>query len=181
MNIFVLSEDPQQAARDQCDKHVVKMPLETAQMLCTALRQHGCDDVPYKSAHAKHPCTLWTAACRDNFLWLVEHGLELCAEYTRRYGKVHASQAVIVVASDLSKTIPTGALTSFAQAMPDQYKHESAVEAYRSYYKNEKAAIATWRYSTTPPWWQTDSHSQGGRGVVPPRLSLNIIGTGVAP
>lgn len=35
MNIFVLSEGPVEAARMQCDKHVVKMIVETAQMLCT--------------------------------------------------------------------------------------------------------------------------------------------------
>jgi hypothetical protein len=153
MNIFVLNEDPKQAARDQCDKHVVKMPLETAQMLCTALRQHGCDDVPYKSAHVKHPCTLWTGVSRDNFLWLVEHGIELCEEYTRRYGKVHASQAVIVTASGLAEKIPAGVLTAFAQAMPDECKKESAVEAYRNYYKLKKVAIATWKHSETPSWW----------------------------
>jgi hypothetical protein len=36
MNIFVLSRCPRAAARLHCDKHVVKMILETAQLLYTA-------------------------------------------------------------------------------------------------------------------------------------------------
>ena len=157
MNIFVLDEDPRQAARDQCDKHVVKMPLESAQMLCTALRQNGQHEVPYKAAHVKHPCTLWSAATRSNFLWLVRHGLELCEEYTRRYKKVHASQSVIVVAGSLAEHIPEGGLTTFAQAMPDECKRETAVEAYRAYYINKKASIARWKNSERPLWWPSDS------------------------
>ena len=32
MNIFVLDKDPIISAQMQCDKHIVKMPLESAQM-----------------------------------------------------------------------------------------------------------------------------------------------------
>ena len=37
-NIFYLDHDPRIAARYDCDKHVVKMILETVQMLSTAHR-----------------------------------------------------------------------------------------------------------------------------------------------
>ena len=150
MNIFVLDEDPRQAARDQCDKHVVKMPLESAQMLCTALRQNGQHEVPYKAAHVKHPCTLWSAATRSNFLWLVRHGLELCEEYTRRYKKVHASQSVIVVAGSLAEHIPEGGLTTFAQAMPDECKHPDPVVAYRTYYVSTKQRMLQYTKRPSP-------------------------------
>ena len=82
MNIFVLDLDPKKAAIQQIDKHVVKMPLETAQMLCTALGRHGLEGTPYKQAYKKHPCTIWAGDNRNNFQWLVKHGIALSEEYT---------------------------------------------------------------------------------------------------
>ena len=36
MNIFYIEKTPKEIAKNLCDKHIVKMPLESAQMLCTA-------------------------------------------------------------------------------------------------------------------------------------------------
>ena len=94
MNIFVVDEDPVVAAQQLCDKHVVKMILETAQMLCTVARNHG-HEAPYKVAHPKHPCTLWVGKSAANWQWLIDHGLAMAAEYTRRYGRKHKSEEVI--------------------------------------------------------------------------------------
>lgn len=155
MNIFVLDRDPDVAARAQCDKHVIKMCLETAQLLCSVF---PAGVAPYRLTHAKHPCSLWTRQSRDNFLWLVEHGLSLCSEYTVRYGKEHRSKSVIEWASDNVRQAgfeQTG-LTPFAQAMPEQYKHEDAVLAYRAYYRGAKVSIATWKSPAAPPAWWTE-------------------------
>ena len=152
MNIFVLHNDPSTAAQMQCDKHVVKMILETAQMLCTVA--HGKDFVaPYKATHKNHPCTLWAALSVQNWNWLVDHGLALCAEYTKRYGKIHKSQQHIEWCQQIPITLPSIGLTPFAQAMPVEYKDSCAVTAYRAYYHGEKARFAKWK--TQPPsWWQ---------------------------
>ncbi len=152
MNIFVLDSNPVTAAIQQLDKHVVKMPLESAQMLCSALIAHGVEDTPYKKAHPKHPCTLWAAQTRTNFLWLVKHGISLSEEYTRRYGKRHKSQDVIEWCAAQADAIPAGELTTFAQAMPEQYKNPDAVTAYRQYYMGEKRDIATWKQNR-PAWF----------------------------
>ena len=152
MNIFVLDSDPTQAAVQQLDKHVVKMPLESAQMLCSALIAHGAEDTPYRKAHPKHPCTLWAAKTRTNFRWLVAHGISLSEEYTRRYGKRHKSQDVIEWCAAQEHLIPEGGLTTFAQAMPEQYKNPDPVTAYRQYYMGEKRAIPTWKQNR-PVWF----------------------------
>ena len=152
MNIFILDSDPAMAAAQQLDKHVVKMPLESAQMLCSALARHGCENTPYKPAFRNHPCTLWAGASRSNFNWLVKHGIALCEEYTARYGKRHKCQDVIEWASTQAQLIPVGQLTEFAQAMPDVYKDSCAVTAYRAYYLGDKARIATWKRNQ-PEWW----------------------------
>ena len=88
MNIFFLDKDPVKAAQLQCDKHVVKMVLETAQMLSTAARAQG-HDVGYKSAYPKHPMTLWVGQNTDNFRWAWLHGMSLAKEFTKRYDRIH--------------------------------------------------------------------------------------------
>ena len=145
MNIFVLDRDPVTAARLHLDKHIVKMPLETAQMLSTVNGGH-----PYKVTHPKHPCTLWAAKSKANYQWLVELGLALCAEYTYRYGKVHKCQAIIEQLRTPPDHVPDGDLLSFAQAMPDECKHTDATEAYKNYYRMYKAHFAKWTNRAVP-------------------------------
>ena len=185
MNIFILSEDPIQAAESQCDKHVVKMILESAQMLSTAhwlgwsimfhlptnmkqkekkrfLRENVSPDLQpsYSMTHVNHPCTIWARETKRNYLWLCMHAKALCNEYTKRYGKRHKSEDVI---DWLCIHIPPhlinckNDLTPFAQAMPNQYKDDSPVVAYRKYYIEEKAAIAKWKYTQAPAWFVTKS------------------------
>ena len=153
MNIFVVDEDPEIAAQQLCDKHVVKMILESAQMLCTVAHEHGFE-APYRKTHPKHPCTLWVGRSKANWDWLMRHALAMCAEYTRRYGKTHKSRSVIdwCLWQGIKIEFPEKGLTPFAQAMPPQYKNECAVTAYRAYYHGEKASFATWK-SEVPQWW----------------------------
>ena len=154
MNIFVVDDDPAIAAQSLCDKHVVKMCLETAQMLSSVARSLGADDAfLYRSTHANHPCTLWAGETADNFLWLAAHGLALCDEYTYRYGRSHKSQAVIQQALQHLSLLPVGTRTPFAQAMPDEYRQDCAVSAYRAYYHGDKAYMAAWKYRSAPAWW----------------------------
>ena len=152
MNIFVVDKDPKIAATMLCDKHVVKMIVETAQMLCTVASELGHQNVPYRPTHKRHPCTLWAGESKANWVWLVTHGLEMCAEYTRRYGRRHKTQDIIEWCRDSSAGPQTGKLTPFRQAMPPQYKNQDVVKAYRDYYIGEKSRIAKWK--TSPPqWW----------------------------
>lgn len=146
MNIFVLDAHPSLAARMQCDKHVVKMILESAQIMSTI--RGG----PYKPTHENHPCVVWARSSSANYMWLWQHAVELCREYTRRYGKIHKSQPVVLSAY-LPESVPAGELTPFVQCMPEQYRQSDAVQAYRAFYIGEKAKFAVWNYSTKPTWW----------------------------
>lgn len=94
MNIFATYPDPKKSARVLDDKRVIKMILESAQLLCTALTQVGVE-VPYRPTHTGHPCTVWVSKSRHNARWLWYHAMELCSEYTLRFGKVHKTQAVL--------------------------------------------------------------------------------------
>lgn len=156
MNIFVLDEDPT-IASNLFDKHIVKMPLETAQILCSVAKLRGFE-APYRITHAKHPCVLWTAASSANWNWLCLHGIALSKEYTLRYKKVHKCQEIIQ--NMLGRTLEIwgenkhySQHTPFVQCMPDQYKQSSTVEAYRAYYIGEKAKIANWKFGQ-PDWFK---------------------------
>jgi len=159
MNIFFVDSDPVKAAQALCDKHVVKMSLESAQMLCTAAHVLGFE-AKYKPTHKNHPCSLWLMQGRDNLAWLISHTFALFSEYTRRYGRIHASSQVITelqsnnTLSNMLITLPAR-WTLPAQAMPDQYKNIDPVKAYRAYYSGDKAGIAVWKDpQDIPNWWQ---------------------------
>ena len=150
MNIFVLDENPAIAATYACDKHVVKMILESAQMLCSV---HPEGTAPYKRSYYNHPCTKWVRESSDNYEWLIQHAYALCDEYTVRYGKEHKSREVINWCDENRPELPEIGLTSFAQAIPDEYKNDDVVEAYRAYYLGEKKEIADWKNNNVPHWY----------------------------
>ena len=142
MNIFVLSRCPQLAARLHCDKHVVKMILETAQLLYCAHHVVGTRELPegaYKKTHANHPCALWVRESRANYRWLAELGIWLCKEYSYRYGdKIHKTTRHLVWLLAHPPVLPDVPQTPFRQAMPDEYKCADAVQAYQAYYRENK-------------------------------------------
>lgn len=159
MNIFYVNTDPVLAAQDLPDKLVVKMPLESAQMLSTAQRFYYdadyCDacDI-YKTAYLNHPCTIWARESAGNYNWLYCHFVALCEEYTYRYGKVHASDTKLRrVLSRVPLSMPSLGLTTIAQAMPDQYKDVDPVKAYRNYLINEKHYAEWNKNRAKPDWW----------------------------
>ena len=173
MNIFVLDNDAATAARMMCDKHVVKMILESCQLLSTAHHVLDGDAVMTKGKKREyktysngntnicrctminHPCTIWTRASRKNYLWLWKHAHALCKEYTLRYGKTHLVETKLIdVLSHPPHKIQYGQiLTQFPQAMPDECKHEDPVEAYRKYYIEKKVRFAKWTNRQPPSWW----------------------------
>lgn len=154
MNIFVLSRDPVLAAQYMCDKHVVKMIVESAQILCTVVKSFGIE-APYKATHRNHPCTLWAGRSVENFDWLLRHSFALCDEYTYRYDKVHKTSEVIRWVSENVPQLPSNGLTGFVQAMPEVHKHSDPVVAYRNYYLGEKRKIAKWNKARQEPdWWK---------------------------
>ena len=143
---------------------VPKMVTESAQMMASALRRHGAIDSqmpltksgsPYKGGYHHHPCTIFAGDTRANFKWLAHHAEALLDEYHHRFGKVHACHNPIYQMSSMSKMIPEGELTPFAQAMPDEYKDDDAVKAYRAYYHSKmySAGGVHYRHTSPPDWW----------------------------
>jgi len=159
MNIFYFYDNPIQSAEAQPDKMLVKMPLETAQMLCTAHRELDGDEYAdevglYKKAYLNHPCSIWTRECSQNYSWLYAHFLALGTEYTYRYGKTHKSVDKLSRALvHFPRNISLKPMTPVPQAMPDQYKNNDPVKAYRDYCINEKTYAKWEKGRDKPEWW----------------------------
>ena len=143
MNIFMLADTPRVAAQMHCDKHVVKMVLESAQMLSTAHRvldggEYADSNGLYKATHKNHPSNVWVRA------------------NTHRYGKIHACSRFNHAFLNSPKSILRGVQTALPQCMPDKYKIEGdSIKAYRDYYRGEKAYFAKWdRGTSEPTWWR---------------------------
>lgn len=151
MNIFALDDDPQLAASYMCDKHVVKMILETHQLLEIAL---GLSNSKWKH----HPAAKWAKLLYSNQCWLYIHGLSLCREYAARYNKIHSYESKYLSLSfnplDLELEDLASYHTEFLQLVPDQFKNSDSVAAYRDYYQGPRIRkFAKWRLNNKPSWY----------------------------
>ena len=180
MNIFLLDWDPVKAAQLQCDKHVCKMIVESAQMLSTAHRlldgqsyygttkngrkilRHDIGErnhLFYKAVHTKHPSTVWTTESDKNYDWHYKHFVALCKEYTYRYGRIHSTEEKMSeILAKPPKNIPkTDSMTKFKLAMsefPECIK-ECPVESYQRFYvtKQERFKMV-WTKREIPLWFK---------------------------
>lgn len=186
MNIFVLDKTPEFSAKYHCDKHVLKMILESGQMLCTSHWTLGLQDLgkclsdfkrvrdakhyalekmssklipPWSMTHTRHPCTVWTSASFENYEWHTKLMRSLLDEYTRRYGKSHkAEQTYAWLSKGPPGNIPVLGLTEHPQCMPEDCKvKNNPVQGYRNYYKKHKAYMAKWKTGDVPDWWSVTS------------------------
>lgn len=166
MNIFVLSWIIENCVIYHCDKHVIKMILETTQLLSTCQHVANSNNAEvwlsenkiYKKTHHNHPSSIWTRECRENYIWLCHLGLALCKEYDYRYDKSPHSHAcyskLIFLITHVPSTLPSnsGIITTPKMAMPDKYKSADPILSYRTYYLNDKQRMLVWR-KRGPPYW----------------------------
>lgn len=154
MNIFFLDQEPAKAAEYHCDKHVVKMILETAQIISSVhSRYDKHEEWMLKPCFQNHPCTLWAGNSRQNLFWLVTLGIELNRQYTIRYQKEHKYFDLFMRFRAMQyEFMPDNGLTPPALAMPEDCRMVDYVESYRLYYMMHKRQIAKWK-NGTPEWF----------------------------
>jgi len=153
MNLFILNTDPILAAKENCDKHVCKIIIEAAQMLCLAYWAKDREAPYHAKTHMNNHVSKWVRETKSNFDWTVKHGLALCDEYTHRYGKTHKVKEIIEWCRDNNPPVPNGPLTEFRQAVADDCYNEDVIEAYRKYYNKYKAYFAKWTKRPQPSWF----------------------------
>jgi hypothetical protein len=178
MNIFVLDTDCKKAAQYHCDKHLVKMITEHNQILGSIshiflgikkkseitpeyIKKHfstfprkddNGDPFPYGIGYRSHPCTTWANESLHNYAWLIKVTEEMCKEYTSRYNKINAGEAIVKWYKSNGPWFSKIQQTPFTLAMPDNLKTEDAVHSYRLYYASHKAYFAKWK-NGEPEWW----------------------------
>jgi hypothetical protein len=181
MNIFALHLDPKTCAQMHVDKHVVKMILEYSQLLSTAHRvldgqeyvdsssgrrikrwkltnSFAGDDLLYKATHVNHPSAIWARESKANYQWLAYLLVELCKEYTHRYGKVHKCESdglVKWLVNCIPENISNKPFTHPTPAMPEHYRVKGdSIQSYRNYYVGDKQRMASWKTRPVPEWWK---------------------------
>lgn len=172
MNIFYIDKDPIQAAQWMVDSHVIKMILESAQLLSTAHRvldgapykthsKNGrlitkydhLDDRLYQATHVNHPSAVWVRQSRHHYEWLSKHFAALLDEYFVRFGKQHACSKMHFLYNHPEKIPYYPEFVEPPSAMPDIYKiSASAVLNYRQYYKCGKSHLHKWTKRSPPDW-----------------------------
>lgn len=180
MNIFYLNNDVRQCAQMHVDKHCIKMILESAQLLSTAHRvldgrmfigitdsgrkvkrwdlPDERDKILYSATHINHPSAIWCRQTNSNYKWLHNLLVELCKEYTYRYGKIHKCESIglVTVLKKPPVSIPKGSFTEPTPAMPDEYKVPgNSIQSYRNYYIGSKSHMFSWKNRQQPEWIKT--------------------------
>ena len=174
MNIFITHPDPDVSARVLPDKHVVKMPLESCQMLAIIYSKwyydwgqlHKKDGTAYfteKGGFRGHPSTVWAAKNIYNTAWLLAHGISLVEEYTHRYGKVHGCESTLLEAQKIFEKKTDSCITcynraqDFPRAMPEEWKFDNTIDtitAYKRYIKSKPWAASNYlRDPSRKPHW----------------------------
>ena len=179
MNIFYLHKDPEISAKMHCDKHVVKMIIEYAQLMSTAHRildgteyisqtlggrrikrwkhpNSNMDGVLYKASHINHPSAIWVRESIENYFQMYKLYMAVLAEFTNRYGKIHGSSKPSIALIRPPSNIPMVKGTQLPQCMPEMCKvKDNPILAYRNYYIVEKNSFASWKNREIPEWFQT--------------------------
>tara|TARA_R110002153_G_scaffold29711_15_gene91252 strand:+ start:160 stop:708 length:549 start_codon:yes stop_codon:yes gene_type:complete len=171
VNVFCLDKNPATSAEMMCDKHVVKMILESCQILSAVIdenymdKHRGNTDVKpsktlgcpgYPPAHVKHPSTMWAIESRGNAKWLIRHLRALNMEYSKRYKKTHklAGCTMIYEAQLQYLKFSKQKKTKFTQAITNKKWHDKdSIQAYRNYYNMEKFMFAKWKLGNIPYWY----------------------------
>ena len=175
MNIFFLSRKASRCARWHCDKHVVKMMLETAQLLYTAhwvldvepdfatAPRRGDGEIGYRPIrNVRHPCAIWVRESLRHYSWLADLGVALCAEYRHRFGqgRQHSCEEHIFwLYAHRPAAIEDRGWKQPAQAMPAEWRRADSVAAYRAYYKGGKSHLLSYTARGVPHWLPGAKHS----------------------
>lgn len=160
-----------------CDKHVVKMIIEYAQLMSTAHRildgeeyidktsngrrirrwRHSEPQMEIglmKASHINHPSAVWVRYSRENYIWLYNMWYYLLKEYTHRYGKKHACSKYMDFLYLPPLNITKKYFTTPTPAMPDDCKIlGDSLSSYKKYYIEKKVRFAKWTNRQTPIWF----------------------------
>jgi hypothetical protein len=120
VNFFYLDKDPKKCAEYYCNKHVLKIPIEIAQILSKIhhVLKSGIDytQIYINSIVVKNTIGpyLWTIESYDNYIWTCKLGLELINEFKLRYNRdAHKTESVLQFLLNNPPKLPKIGITKF--------------------------------------------------------------------
>jgi len=163
MNLFFLDESNDLSSQYHVDKHVIKMRVEIAQMLCTAHHVlNPSSNIPYRLSHKNHPMSIWVRSSKENYMFALDLGFRLCEELEYRKGtKVQKVLDTLEWCKNNIHNIKfdSEGLTTPPSCMPDNTKIflsprclKEVIKNYRNYYKKDKKHLHKWS-DRDIPWW----------------------------
>ena len=173
MNIFYLDHDPELCAQYHTNKHIVKMSTEYMQLLSVAhrvldgeqkqvlsksgrkikryiLSDQELNEQLYQDSHTNHPSSAWVRQSKENYMWLYNLAVNVCNEYTYRYGKIHGASRLLKYLAKIPNNISSNTFNEPPPSMPDVYKDKSSIISYHNYYNGGKQHLFAWKNREVP-------------------------------
>jgi hypothetical protein len=102
VNFFYLDKDPKKCAKYYCNKHILKIPIEIAQIL-SKIHYELNSKIDYSKIYKNSSVVkntlgpyCWIKESLDNYFWASKLGLELINEYKIRYNKTeHKTESIL--------------------------------------------------------------------------------------
>lgn len=155
MNIFILDTDLKKNAQSYCNAHLVKMILESAQLMCTVVNEMGGVS-PYKTTHKNHPCTKWLFESGANWDLLYDLVTELNEEYKIRFKHTNNHKSYDVIKSLIKPNYSNNNFTGMFNSVTDEIRRTNIVDTvkfYRNYYKSKQSQMKmNWGVRDIPNW-----------------------------
>jgi len=110
----------------------------------------------YNATHKNHPTAVWVRTSRMNYLMCADYSLNICKEYTKRFGREHACQIhaewlrnnIPPISEAMMTPIPLVVKEDVVRFAPTL---REAVREYRKFYKTKM--FLRYRYSERPSWF----------------------------
>lgn len=165
VNFFYLDKNPSKCAKYYCDKHVLKIPIEIAQIL-SKIHHVLKTKIDYEKIYANSKVVkeslgpyVWSLMSLDNYIWTCDLGLELINEYKFRFGKTsHKTELILFYLKENLPPIKNLGTTPFIMTNKYdmfQYISSNTITNARYNYAEMKCSNDKWTKRTKPKWFVT--------------------------
>jgi hypothetical protein len=163
MQLFILDYEPCVSAQMMSDCHIIKMCLETAQILSSVRFNKGFEhnEIIPKPYNTKHP-VITAIDNQEKINWLLDYNRAIHSEYVYRFNKHHAYFKLIEFYEHLrdnSIKYYDKSKLNFARDFKDFTTTKTdLIESFREYYKMKKSIIKRWKYTkrSEPEWMKRE-------------------------
>lgn len=163
VNFFYLDQDPKKCAKYYCNKHIIKIPIEIAQILSKVHHELNSNidfSKIYKNSIVVNNSIgpyQWIKESYDNYIWACKLGLELINQYKLRYNKEnHKTEIILLFLFNNPPKLSKKGITKFIGTNKYdmfQFISNDPVICARYNYAEMKCTHDKWNKEVSPPDW----------------------------